>query len=476
MTRIKRLLTQPSFAGNAALLASSTILGQGLVILVQPLLTRMYRPEDFGLLALYTSILSLAAVVLNLRYEQAIQLPKEETEARNLLVLSLVLGLGSSVLIGVAFILLRQALSGWFNIVLPVWFAWLVLLGLACVALMQAGSMWALRLSRFGVLAQTKFQQGLWQALGQVLPGLFSPGAGGLILGDVLGRLGGVHALVRLWPRTLQGISVQSLYRVAHRYRSFLIYGTGAALLTAASFHLPFIVLTAFFGAAAMGQFSLSYRITTIPVTLVAQSIGQVFFSRAAAARDTPALAQLTERTAAVLFALGLPVFGALWVVAPVAFPLVFGANWDEAGRYAQLLAPYLLFSMVAQPLSNLLTIREWQRGLLAFTIFELLLRMGAIYWGVTTQQMYWAVVLFALSSLLVALLSIGLFFRAAGASWPGFWLKVRKYVWFDLLGLLLLWGAGYWLKGWWWVGAAVLVVFLLLLRSFVEIRREGLE
>ena len=99
-SRIKRLLTLPSFVRNAALLASSTVLGQGLVILVQPLLTRIYRPEDFGLLALYASILSLAAVVVNLRYEQTIQLPKEESEARNLLFLSLGIGVGLSLLIG----------------------------------------------------------------------------------------------------------------------------------------------------------------------------------------------------------------------------------------------------------------------------------------------------------------------------------------------------------------------------------------
>ncbi len=99
MTRIKGFLTQTSFMGNAALLASSTVLGQGLVVLIQPLLTRIYKPEDFGWWALYGSILSLAAVVINLRYEQAIQLPKEEPEARGLLLIAVGAGLGLSLLI-----------------------------------------------------------------------------------------------------------------------------------------------------------------------------------------------------------------------------------------------------------------------------------------------------------------------------------------------------------------------------------------
>ncbi|MCX7783844.1 MAG: oligosaccharide flippase family protein [Meiothermus sp.] len=476
LTRLKRFLTLPSFVRNAALLASSTVLGQGLVILVQPLLTRLYGPEDFGLLALYASILSLAAVVVNFRYDQTIQLPKNDLEARNLLVLSLSLGFAFSLLLGGLFYVFKNTFSTWFGLELPAWFALLVSLGLACIALMQASSMWALRLGQFRVLAQTKLQQGLWQALGQVMLGLFSKGSAGLLLGDVLGRLGGVQVLIRLWPRDFEGITARTLREAAFRYRSFLMYGSGAALLTAASFHLPFIALTASFGVSAMGQFSLSYRITTIPVTLLAQSIGQVFFSRAAALRDGPALAHLTERTAALLFALGLPIFGALFVVGPTAFPLIFGVEWREAGLYAQMLAPYLLFSIVAQPLSNLLTVREWQRGLLAFTIFELALRMSAVYWGIATRDMYWAVLLFSVSSTLVASSSIWLFFRAAKARWSRFWGQVRWFIWLNLPALLLAWLLGRWLEGWIWLGMVALITIFLLFLSLLELRKDGIE
>ncbi len=460
--------------GNAALLASSTVLGQGLVVLVQPLLTRLYKPEDFGWWALYSSILSLAAVVINLRYEQAIQLPKAELEARGLLLIAMGAGLSLSLLIGGAFWLFRDSFSVWLGVQIPGWFAALVGAGLGCIALMQSGSMWALRLQRFGALAQTKLQQGLWQALAQVGLGLMLKGPAGLLLGDVLGRLGGVQALWRLLPRSLEGITWPALYRTARRYRSFLVFGTGAALLTAASFHLPFILLTAFFGTAAMGQFSLSYRITTIPVTLVAQSIGQVFFARAAAARETPELARLTFRTATMLVALGLPIFGALFVVSPQAFPLIFGPDWHEAGVYARLLAPYLLLSIVAQPLSTLLTVREWQKALLVFTIFELALRMGAIYWGIATQQMYWAVFLFALSSALVAVMSLGLFFRAAGLRWADCWRGLSRFIWLNLPALLLLWGLAHWVGGWVLMGLTVFLSAIVLLFTVKELRREG--
>ncbi len=475
MTRILKLFNRSSFWHNAALLASSTVLGQGLVVAVQPILTRIYKPEDFGLLALYASILSLLAVIINLRYEQAIQLPKEDAEARYLLLLSLVVGLGLSLVFGMAFWLLHDILSNWFNTPLPSYFIFLVPVGLVCIATMQAGSMWALRHAQFDVLAQTKLQQGVWQAMSQVGLGLLLKGPIGLMIGDVLGRLGGIQALLRIMPRNLTNITFQSMWRIAHRYRGFLLYGSWAALLTAASFHLPFVILTAFFGTAAMGQFSLSYRITTIPVTLVAQSIGQVFFSKAAATRTLTELGRLTEQTASMLLALGLPIFGSLFVVAPEAFPLIFGTEWKEAGIYAQLLAPYLLLSIVAHPLSHVLTVREWQKTLLAFTVLELALRIGAIYMGVHSREMYWAVYLFVVSSTVVALLSLVLFFNAAGASWRGFWERASRWIWLNVPIILLLWGMSHWIKGWGLVGLSGIFAVLLLLGSLLHLRREGI-
>jgi O-antigen/teichoic acid export membrane protein len=176
-----------------------------------------------------------------------------------------------------------------------------------------------------------------------------------------------------------------------------------------------------------------------------------------------------------MLIAVGLPIFGALFVVSPQAFPLIFGPNWHEAGVYARLLAPYLLLSIVAQPLSTLLTVREWQKALLIFTIIELALRMGAIYWGIATQQMYWAVFLFASSSALVAGISLGLFFRAAGVRWAVFWRGLRRYIWLNLLALLLLWGLTHWVADWSLLGLTVLLSAIILFFTAKALRKEGL-
>lgn len=69
---------------------------QALTILALPVLTRLYSPEDFSLLAVYVAILGILTVVACLRFEIAIPLPEQDEEGAHLLVLAL----GSALAIG----------------------------------------------------------------------------------------------------------------------------------------------------------------------------------------------------------------------------------------------------------------------------------------------------------------------------------------------------------------------------------------
>ena len=78
-----------SFAANVLKLVTGTTFAQVIIVLASPLLTRLYGPEAFGFLALFTSITSIIGVIACMRYEMAIMLPKTDEEAANLLGLCL---------------------------------------------------------------------------------------------------------------------------------------------------------------------------------------------------------------------------------------------------------------------------------------------------------------------------------------------------------------------------------------------------
>ena len=72
-----------------------------LLVLVASLLTRLYTPEDFGVLGVFSALLMVFGIAVSLCYELAIPFAEDDARMVNLLALSLVLALLVSLLFGV---------------------------------------------------------------------------------------------------------------------------------------------------------------------------------------------------------------------------------------------------------------------------------------------------------------------------------------------------------------------------------------
>lgn len=100
-----------SFIRNVVTLMTGTTFAQALMILVAPILTRLYSPEDFGVYALYISILGIIAVVACWCYEFAIVLPENDEDAANILVISLLVCLAMVLLTLILVALFRKSVA-----------------------------------------------------------------------------------------------------------------------------------------------------------------------------------------------------------------------------------------------------------------------------------------------------------------------------------------------------------------------------
>ncbi|QLK87927.1 hypothetical protein E3U36_07160 [Arsenophonus endosymbiont of Aphis craccivora] len=70
-------MPQTEFARNVVTLMTGTTIAQAIPIAISPLLTRIYTPKDFGVLALFISIIAILGSIANARYELAIMLPEK---------------------------------------------------------------------------------------------------------------------------------------------------------------------------------------------------------------------------------------------------------------------------------------------------------------------------------------------------------------------------------------------------------------
>jgi O-antigen/teichoic acid export membrane protein len=147
---------------------------------------------------------------------------------------------------------------------------------------------------------------------------------------------------------------------------------------------------------------------------VLGQAAAQSLFANAArVSRDPERMQQLTKRATIVLMAVGLPIFALVVQEGPELFARAFGAGWMKAGLYARILAPALFISFIANPLSNLLNIREWQGTTLLYSALECVITVGCLMIGVAYHSDVIALCALGVGSCLLSIATINRFFKA---------------------------------------------------------------
>src|SRR5665647_3945126 len=81
----------PNFIANVLKLVSGSVTAQILGILLVPLITRIYSPDDLGIFQLFLSISGILAIFSTYSYQFAIMSPKTEEDSANVAVLCAIL-------------------------------------------------------------------------------------------------------------------------------------------------------------------------------------------------------------------------------------------------------------------------------------------------------------------------------------------------------------------------------------------------
>lgn len=379
-----RLLPSGGLRRGAVLMAGGTALGHAVTVLAAPLLTRLYTPQDYGVLAVYTVLLSLCCAVASLRYEQAIPLPADDATAAHLTALALAIVAAAALLAGVGAALAGDALAAIPGMPARSSLLWLLPLGVLAVGGYEVFRIWAVRVKAFGRIARTRLHQGVGTVAVQLAFGLVRDGPLGLLAGQVAGYAVGAAVLAAETlrrDRPVDGVAAAGLRRAARRYWRFPAFGTGGALLTAAGLMLPPLLLAAYYGPEPAGWFALTQRVTALPLLLIGHAVAQVYFGEAARLRasDPAAVARLFRRTVTRIALVGLLPAAVLAAGGPWLFALVFGPDWVEAGHYARLLSGMLLLQIVVWPVNQTLNIFERQDLQFGWDVGVLVLAVGSI-------------------------------------------------------------------------------------------------
>lgn len=370
------------------------------MILAAPVLTRLYTPEDFGLLAIFTALLALLTVVASGRYELAIPLPESDQDAANITLIALGIVIGITAVSLVVFLTWPYEIANIMNAPELASYLWLIPLGVFFVGSYQVFNKWAVRSKRFGSIAKTRLYQSIGTLAVQL--GGFKFGSPALLFGHAAGQgIGGAGLGIPAFKRSeFKSCTLQDMWQQAKRYRAFPIYSTWTGLFNTASLQLAPILFVVLFGTTVAGLYALTLRILAMPGSLIGNAVGSVFLSEAPAAKRNGTLPALVARLHSRLAMAGAMPLAVLLFFGPDLFAFVFGEQWRQAGVYAQWMAPWIYLQFQWSPLSMLASVLELQKQALVSQILTFLARFGSLlivhYAGFSASH---AVLAFALVS-----------------------------------------------------------------------------
>lgn len=382
MPALKRLAAG-GFVRHVATLASGAALAQALPLLFAPLLTRLYSPADFGVLAVFVAWLSNLAVIATARYDMAVVLPEQEADAAGLMRLALGINTALLLLTLPPFWLWHDAIASHLGApALAPWLPWLPF-GVWLAGGVAAWTAWNNRQRRYAANAQGRVVQSLGVSALQLLAGWSGLAAAGLIVSQLLGQLIALLTLARgdllaglPW---LRGHRRAALALLARRFREFPLINTPHAFVVAFQDSLMLALLAGLSGAAIVGQYALVLRVLKLPAALVGQAVSQVVFrDLAEAAAAGRVLSGLLRRAVLVLAALSLLPFGVLMLYGGPLFALVFGPAWHGAGLIAASLAPYFAASFIVGPAFMVPMVIGRQRASFVFVLLGVIVNLAA--------------------------------------------------------------------------------------------------
>ena len=353
-----KLKPKSEFTRNVLTLMTGTTIAQAIPIAISPILTRIYTPEDFGLFALYISIVSFIAIVITARYEMAIVLPKSDIEAINIVALSIIITFILVLITSICLIVFKNEILNILNAKSLGNLIFLIPISLLMAGLMQTFNYWSNRKEYFSTMSNSQIAQSVSVGIMQPVLGYFNFNSG-LIIGNIIGRILSAYILIDKFLKNdkekLKHINKKNIIVVMQKYKDFPLVNSLHAFSDIIRTSGSVMLISSFFGTSILGFYALSLRALQVPIGIIGSALGQVLYKKFTSIyNENENLYPYVKKVVFKLFLIATPIFGTLFLIAPELFAFVFGEKWRIAGEYSQILIPYLFLNFIISPISNI--------------------------------------------------------------------------------------------------------------------------
>ena len=323
-----------------------------LPFLATPLLTRLFKEEDFALYTSFFAVASIFAVAVGGKYHLAIVMPKKEENAFKVFILSIYLTIAYALCISLILPFFYEFFPASLQNVL-----YYVPLYVLFFGIWSAYINISIRQKTFTINAVSKVFQSVGYITAAIGIGFSKALPFGLVLAKIIGTIVSWLFLSVKSVTPFKVVPLQDLKEVAQTYIDYPKFGIWPAFLNTISLQAMVLILTQYYSTADLGYFGLTFMVLSAPLGLIGASYKDVFYQKIATLinhyKYLEALS-FFKKSALALLVMGIPICLVLYFFGEPLFGFVFGEEWERSGQFASILAFSFVVKLVASPLSSI--------------------------------------------------------------------------------------------------------------------------
>lgn len=377
-----------SYIKNSLILTSGTIVAQIIPLAFYPILARIYTPSDFGVLATVISITAVISVIATGKYETAILITDTKRLAANMVWLILIIAFFSLSIIEVLFYFSSDFISESFKVPSLKYWVYICPPTAFLIVIYQSYNEWCVRNKYFVNLSLNKITNTGSMTLAKALFGWTKILNGGLIIGELLGRIITAVSCIRLALKKDKeeffSPSFRQMKWLSKRYIECPKLVLPAQLLNILGGELPVLLLLTAFSITQIGYYSMAISVLALPASIISLAVRDTFRKQANDIyKQTGNCFSIYMKTLSAMGVISIVGFSLFYLIAPQLFSFVLGKEWFSAGEYARILCPIVAISFVSETGSSMFIIAEKMKMLLLWQILYFLLTLTSILIGI---------------------------------------------------------------------------------------------
>lgn len=384
-------LITSKFSRQVATLATGTSIAQIITIATSPIITRLFSPESLGVSALFISIIGPLAIISTLSYPTAIVLPRNQSQAVKLILLSIYLAVVFTFVLIILWLMSEQKISEIFDMNAIQSYAYLAPLAILGTSISGIISQWLIRNKSFLLISKIAIITAIITSAIKIIVGYYYPDPIVLIYSAIISYYISLFFIKFIQPDEFIEIKFFNfskrkflqLYKTAIKYSDFLIYRTPQTLLNYLNHSISIFMLTLLFGLDSAGYYSLAFAVLSVPITVISGSVYQAIYPKINSVfLDGQSIYPYLIKSILWLSVFGLVPTVTLIFFGKEIFTFIFGDEWEKTGIYVQFMSIALFFYYIGRPIFAAIPVLKLQRDLLFWEVCDLILRSALFYFA----------------------------------------------------------------------------------------------